>query len=510
MKRLQIEWIILLVLVGVFLAKIPDVLALNDDAYSFFDTIVDVRTELDRHYVTEPDKQKMLESAVQGMIDSLDDPYTTYFSPEALASFDKQTRGTFSGIGAEITTENGHLEIASPLEDSPAFNAGLMAGDVILEIDGEPTEGVDVTEAVKRITGPEGSTVTLKVRHATGETVEVAIVRARIQIQTVKGFSRDAEHHWQFMLDKKNKIGYIRMTQFSDPTAEALAAAIDQLKENDFKGLILDLRFNPGGLLDQAIKTSDMFIKSGRIVSTRGRNSPERAWDAKAEGTLEDFPMVVLVNEYSASASEILSGALKDNNRARVVGTRSFGKGSVQQVLALQSGKAAVKVTTAHYYLPSGRNLHRQEGADVWGVDPSDGFYVPMDADEIAEMNRTRREADVLDDKDGNGEEQADVTPEWLREKRSDPQLAAALETIIAKATEGEWKPVGLADATLQAFLVEKRLLEKRKEAFHDGLVEINAKLSELENKIKSRDGDAEEPAETAATPANTPESATP
>lgn len=509
MKRLQIEWIILLVLIGVFIGKMPQVLALNDDAYSFFDTLVDVRTEIDRHYVEEPDREKMLESAVQGMIGALDDPYTTYFSPEDLASFDKQTRGTFSGIGAEITTENGHLEIASPLEDSPAFNAGLMAGDVILEIDGKPTDGLSTTEAVKRITGPEGSTVTLKVRHATGETVEVAIVRARIQIQTVKGFKRDAEHHWDFMLDDAHKIGYVRMTQFSDPTADALAAAIDDLKAKGFKGLILDLRFNPGGLLDQAIKTSDMFIDEGRIVSTKGRNSPERTWDAQAEGTVEDFPMVVLVNEFSASASEILSGALKDNDRAVIVGTRSFGKGSVQQVIALQSGKAAVKVTTAHYYLPSGRNLHRREGADTWGVDPSDGYYVPMDADTIAAMNKARRAADIINGENGNGDDKLAVTPQWLREKRSDPQLAAALETIIAKVTTDAWKPIGQSDATLQAFLVEKRLLEKRKEAFHEGLVEINAKLKELNDKINSKGGDPK-PDETAAKPVKTPEPAAP
>ncbi|MBI1369279.1 MAG: PDZ domain-containing protein [Planctomycetes bacterium] len=485
MARIRFEFVILAVLLGIFLGRIPDTLALRGNAYDFFDTVVDVRSEIVRNYVEEPDQKKMLTGAINGMVASLNDPYTDYFDPESLEAFDKQTRATFSGIGAEISSEDGHLTIVSPLEDSPAFEAGVMAGDVILEIDGKSTEGLDSNEAVKRITGPEGTVVKLKLRHLSGEEVTFEITRRRIEIQTVKGFSRTKDHHWNFMLDPDNHIGYIRLTQFSDPSADALKAAIDQLKQEGLKGLILDLRFNPGGLLNQAVEISDMFLSSGTIVSTKGRNSPERIQTATKALDEGDFPVVVMVNEFSASAAEILSGALKDNNRAIILGTRSFGKGSVQQVMALEGGNGAIKVTMAYYYLPSGRNIHRREGADTWGVDPNDGYYVPMSFDEIRKMTELRRDSDVI--KDGNGSADK-VTPDWLRDKRSDKQLAAALETMVAKVTTGEFKKVGLANATLLAHVSEKANLEKRRDLLQENLDAVNKKLVEVQQKIEAND----------------------
>jgi len=485
MQRLKFEFVILAVLAGVFLGRIPDTLALRSNAYDFFDTIVDVRSELVKNYVEEPDQQQMLEGALEGMITTLNDPFTDYLSPEHLEQFDKQTRAEFSGIGAEISTQDDQLTIVSPLEDSPAFEAGVMAGDVILEIDGQSTEGMNVADAVKNITGPEGTQVKLKLRHLSGEIVEVTITRKRIEIQTVKGFSRDADHHWNFLIKPEAKIGYIRMTQFSDPTADALKAALDELKGQGMKGLILDLRYNPGGLLSSAVRISDMFLSDGRIVSTKGRNSPERVENATKAHDVGEFPMVVLVNEFSASAAEILSGALKDNDRAIIVGTRSFGKGSVQQVMALESGKGAIKVTTAYYYLPSGRNLHRREKADVWGVDPNDGYYIPMDYEAEREMVKLRRESDIL--RNNDGESRPEVTPQWLREKRGDPQLAGALKTILAKVNTGAWKKVGKSNATLLAFLTEKTNLERRRELMTESIEEISKKIIELEKEITQR-----------------------
>ncbi|MBI1372798.1 MAG: PDZ domain-containing protein [Phycisphaera sp.] len=483
MNRIKFEMMLLALLAGVFLGRSTDSIA-RGDAYEFFDTLVDVRSEITRYYYEEPDQKKMMEGAIEGMVNTLNDPHTTYFSPEVLKAFDKQTRGSFSGIGAEISSENGLLTIVSPLEDSPAFKAGIQAGDVIMLINGEATDGLTTQQAVEKITGPEGTDVVLKIRHVDGMEKEITITRKRIQIQTVKGFTRDGEHHWDFMLDKEAKIGYVRITQFSDPTADALKEALDKLKADGAKGLIIDLRFNPGGLLEQAIRISDMFLKSGRIVSTKGRTSPERVWDAQAE-TEADFPLIVMVNEFSASASEIVSGALKDNGRATILGTRSYGKGSVQQVMGLRSGAGAIKLTTAHYYLPSGRNIHKLPGADVWGVDPNDGFYVPMNLDQIRKMNEMRRDSDVIRGDDGKGGDLPErITPEWLKDKQADLQLSAALESMLAKVSTGDFKKVGASNATLMAYVTERDMLEQQRKRGLEAMAKINEKIKELDDKV--------------------------
>lgn len=488
MNRLRIELFILALLAGVFLGRMPgltDTLWARRSAYAFFDTIVDVRSELASNYVEEPDQEKMLQGAINGMVKSLEDPYTSYLPADALKQFDKETQGSFSGIGARIdVNDTGQLTIVSPLEDSPAFKAGVEAGDVILKIDGEPADDLGVREAVQRITGPEGTDVTLTVRHMDGEEEDITITRQKIDIQTVKGFGRDSEHHWNYMLAPKKGIGYIRVTQFSNPTAGALREAIDNLKDQGLNGLVLDLRFNPGGLLTQAVDISDMFLNDGKIVSTRGRNSPEQSWEAESGNDVGDFPMIVLVNQFSASASEIVSGALKDNERAIILGSRTFGKGSVQQVRALQSGDGAVKVTTAYYYLPSGRNLHRREGAETWGVDPNSGFYVPMTHEQIKEMNQLRRESEIIDDEDGSTPRPKKVTPEWIRENRADLQLAKALKAMMAKLETGEYPKVGESSATLQAHVSEKASLERRQEALQKSLNTVNEEMRKLTKKI--------------------------
>jgi carboxyl-terminal processing protease len=494
MKR-NVKLVVLLVLAGICIGQAPKIIAKATSAYDFFDTLVDVRSELVKHFVDEPDQHKMLEGSIHGMIETLGDPYTDYFNPESLEAFDKQTRASFSGIGAEIGVQDGNLTIITPLDDSPAFKAGLTAGDIITEIDGGSTTGVSSEDAVKKITGPEGSQVTLKVRHGNGETQTIVITRQRINIQTIKGFRRDADHKWQYMLDPKAGVAYIRLAQFSDPTADELKKAIETAKGQGLKGLILDLRFDPGGLLDQAIRISDMFLSKGVIVSTSGRNSPKRVWEATNAEDVGDFPLIVIVNEASASASEILSGALKDNNRAIILGTRSFGKGSVQQVMALPSGNGAVKITIAHYFLPSGRNIHRKEGADTWGVDPNDGYYVPMSYDQIKEMNKLRHEGDVL--KDGAAATDA-VTPDFLEKKLSDFQLAAALKAMLIRLEKGAWEPVGQSNATLMSHVTEKAALETRRTALMENLEKINTKLKDLDDKIgKSKaEPSAEKPAE--------------
>jgi carboxyl-terminal processing protease len=372
-NRLTIEFIILAGLLGVtFGYYIPEVIANRSRAYDFVGTLGDIRGELVKYYVDLPDESALEQGAIQGMLESLNDPYTTYFTAEQLKGFEKHTRGTFSGIGAEIDKEGDYIKIVAPLEDSPAFKAGIVAGDVIIAVDGESIKGASSEEAIKRITGPKGTDVKLTIRHADGKEEDFTITRGRITIQTVKGVIRDDAGKWDHVLDPVDQIGYIRMTQFSEPTAKAMVKAITELKAEGMKGLILDLRYNPGGLLDSAIQIADMFLNEGVIVSTKGRRSPERSWKAQDGGVMTDLPLLILINEGSASASEILAGALKYNKRAVVLGTRSVGKGSVQQIIPLDRRRGRHQ---AHHLAVL--HAQRPEHSPAQGM-PSDGASTPV------------------------------------------------------------------------------------------------------------------------------------
>ena len=364
---------------------------------------IEVVRLVQKQYVRGVDTKKMFENAINGMLSSLD-PFSNYIPEEELAEFNKSTRGKFGGIGIQIGMRRGMLSVISPLEGTPAYRAGILAGDIIMEIDGKNADGLRLEDAVKFLTGDPGTKVRIKVHHMTGENEEITITRAIIEVQTVKGFNRDADGQWQYMIDPERKVAYIRLASFTETTTADLRKVLDQLVKDGMKGLILDLRFNPGGILKTAVEVCDMFIDHGIIVQTKGRTTPY--WEATAtrEGTLPFCPMVVMINPFSASASEIVSGCLQDHHRAIVVGERSFGKGSVQNVIPLEGEKAALKLTTSKYYLPSGRNIHRDEDmkdTDEWGVMPD--IAVPMTPEEYVAIIRTRQEADVIHHKGGAG-----------------------------------------------------------------------------------------------------------
>lgn len=478
-RRLRLEVMVLLVLGGALLGSKA---AQFGSHYEFFNPLVDIHHEIARHYVEQPDEEKLRRGAIEGMLGELNDPYTDYLSSDVLRSFDEQTRAVFSGIGAEIEKQGDYVVVVSPLEGSPALEAGVKAGDAILAINGQPAEKLSVEEVQQKIKGPEGTKVRIKVRHATGQEAEFEITRRRIQIQTVKGFRRDKDQHWDYMLDPARGISYVRVSQFSEPTTTALKGAIELAKAAGMKGLILDLRFNPGGLLEQAVEIADLFLHEGRIVSSSGRNRSQQVWNANSGNGVGDFPMVVLVNESSASASEIVAGALKDNGRAIIVGTRSFGKGSVQEVRMLSGGGGAVKVTTAWYYLPSGRNLHKKEGADEWGVDPNDGFYVPMTLEQIEKMMKLRLDSDVV--RDGNGAAGGPMNAQHIETRLSDPQLAAAYTALVGRLETGQFKAVGQSNATLLAHLTEKAAIERHRERMQAELAKLDERLKQVEEKI--------------------------
>ena len=274
------------------------------------------------------------------------------------------------------------LRVIAPMVGTPAYEAGILAGDQVTEIDGQSAEGMTPDKAVEVLTGRPGTTVKLTVLHEGSEDPEtIEITRAIIDLPTVLGDRRKPNDQWDFMLDKDKKIAHIRITGFNQNTADELKKALAQITEEGAKGLILDLRDDPGGLLSAAVDVSDIFLNSGEIVSTKGRNTAPKRYDARRDSPYEELPMVVLVNQNSASASEIVSAALQDHGRANVVGQRSYGKGSVQSILDLEDGYSVLKLTVASYYRPSGENIHRfrnSKPTDKWGVTPDKGMDIKL------------------------------------------------------------------------------------------------------------------------------------
>lgn len=507
MKRSRTGRLSLLVVLAALLLALTNTYARQNSVFEQLGLLVDVRHELIEGYVEEPDQQAMGRAAIDGMIESLEDPYTAFIPPEEQADFDKIVRGTFSGIGALIGVDNDRLTIVTPLEDSPAWKAGVMAGDVILEIQGEPAADMRPPEAVKLLTGEEGTDVTIKVLHESGEEQLVTITRAVINIRTVRGFRREADQHFGYMLDDANKVGYIRIIQFTDSTAGELRGAIDSLKLAGMRGLILDLRFDPGGLLESAVEVSDMFLTEGKtIVSVKGRVVPEQTQKSTSDTLLPDTPVVVLASGGSASAAEIVTGALKDNDRALFVGTRTFGKGSVQTLRELESGNGWLKITNAYFYLPSGRLIHRKPDAEDWGVDPSEGAWVSMTAEQIEKMMDVRRETDVV--REDNGHQSPDetaVTPDYLEQQFADLQLAAALRAVMGKIETGEWPRVGEDVSEQLVRTTTRQNLIRVRDALSERLQEVEQELEELDEEkepqtdnvaLNADEADAEQDAE--------------
>jgi carboxyl-terminal processing protease len=331
------------------------------------------------------------------------DPFTAVIWPHEKPEFDKQTRGNFGGVGISISLENNQLKVISPLEDTPAFKKGIIAGDVITAIDGKTTSGITIDQAVHAIMGEKGTNVVLRIKREGAPDKDYDLTRDIIHVSSVKGYRRDPadESRWDFMLDPATKIGYIRVTGFQDDTADELRAALANLQAQGMRGVILDLRFNPGGLLTAAIEISDMFLQDGVIVSTRGRSENVRPSVARARHDTvipPNMPMMVLVNQYSASASEIFSGAMKDLHRALIIGHRSFGKGSVQNLIPIGGDvlnpKAFIKLTTSYYYLPRGESLHRRDGQKDWGVDPD--VNIDLTPKQLQDLVKTRRDSDII------------------------------------------------------------------------------------------------------------------
>lgn len=433
----------------------------DEEYFELLRLFADAFDQIERNYVKEVSRRELMEAAVRGALSKLD-PYSSYISPEDLERFRSGVESEFGGIGIQVTIEDGHLKIISPLVGSPAYRAGLMAGDRIIKIEGKGTKGITLDEAILQLKGKVGTKVNFTVLHPhDGTTETVQLEREIVKVQTVLGERRQDDDAWDFMLDSEKKIGYVRVSAFSRNTVEELKQALDNLKSRGMKGLVLDLRYNPGGLLSAAIAASDLFVSEGRIVSTKGRNTVDRAWDAQKADTFEGFPMAVLVNRYSASASEIVAACLQDHKRAVVVGERTWGKGSVQNIIELEEGRSALKLTTAGYQRPSGKNIHRfpgSEDGDQWGVTPDNGYRLKLTQEQTEKLVEHQRRVLIVKPKvNGNGAETDTPESEYV-----DPQLEKALGYLDGQLAKKQDQDVAEEEADKPEGQAADRPVEER------------------------------------------------
>lgn len=484
MKRILAPTCVVLLL-AVVIVQLAAAAGDRFDALAWFDPIQDVLVQVRKSYFKELDdtQYKDLQSAaIDGMLKKLGDPYTNYIPTQEQGEFDKTVRGRYVGIGASVEVANGWLTIVSPMAGSPALKAGVRAGDQIRVIDGQTTKDEPIDKSIDRLMGNPNTNVVVVV-HREGtpddQTQEITVPRGQIQVSTVEGVRRVGED-WDYWLDPQAKIGYIRIRQFTETTSFDFYQAARTLVDSGLKGLVFDLRFDPGGSLQAAIEISDMLISDGTIVSVKGRGV-DRSYTAHKQGTLPDFPMVVLVNSQSASASEIVTGALQDDHRAIVLGSRSFGKGLVQDVRTLKSGAGQLKITTAEYFLPSGRNLHKWPDSKTWGVDPDPGFFVPMTNDEYTAMFKIRNELGVI--KEGNGQGEWN-DQQWVQQRLNDKQLSAAVQAINLRVEKGEWVATGSNMTDSDALVQELRAVEASRDFYQEQLDQIDKRLSNLSSFI--------------------------
>lgn len=387
---------------------------------------------IEQVYVEPTDPKKLYRAAITGMLGSLD-ANTSYISQDQLRSFESIFEQEFGGLGVSLDgpPRRPELTVASTIFNSPAFRAGIRPGDVIAKIEGEEVRGAKVQDVSSKLRGREGTSVKLVIDRD-GELLDKLLVRERIEIESVLGDRRRSDGTWDFQLEADPRIAYLRIELFGEKTTKEFKKSIESCQPRP-QAILIDLRDNSGGLLLAAAQICDLFLDSGPIVTTKGRSEKIDDELIAAEGTIvpNDCPIAILINENSASASEILAGCLKDRNRAIVVGTRSFGKGSVQNVIPIEGGKAAMRLTTAYYYPPSGRRIHHRSQSDdeEWGIDPSPGCKVAMTDEELqAAVTRLRQRSYPISDQEVVSKQEDGTQGDPSID--ADPQLKLAFEKL--------------------------------------------------------------------------------
>ena len=396
------------------------------DTYRQLNLFGDVFERVRADYVDQPKDEQLVESALNGMLSSLD-PHSGYLSAKSFRDMQVQTKGEFGGLGIEVTMENGLVKVVAPIDDTPAARAGVRPGDLITHLDGDQVLGLNLQQAVEKMRGPIGSAINLKVqRPGVDDLVEIKITRDIIKIVSVRSRKEG------------NDVGFIRITQFNEQTVDGVKNAIEKMSSEmgpNLKGYILDMRNNPGGLLDQAIKVSAAFIERGEIVSTRGRRAEDTRREYARGGDLtKGKPVIVLINGGSASASEIVAGALQDHKRATILGTRSFGKGSVQTIIPLGQQNGAIRLTTARYFTPSGRTIQAQ------GIEPEIMLQPDLPEAERA-RTETKGEAALRGHLKADGEEKSASSSYVAINPLEDNQLQLAISLLRGEAKNAAFPP---------------------------------------------------------------------
>jgi len=401
--------------------------AASSAAYQQLNLFGDVYERVRADYVEKPDDSKLVASAINGMLAGLD-PHSSYMDPGSLRDLQVQTRGEFGGLGIEVTMEDGLVKVVAPIDDTPAAKAGVMANDLIIKLDNEQVHGLTLNQAVEKMRGPVNTKIKLTImRKGQDKPIDVTIVRDVIRVKSVRSHTEGDD------------VGYIRITQFNEQTNEGLKKAISdltsQLGADNIKGFVIDLRNNPGGLLDQAISVSDGLLDRGEIVSTRGRNAEEtQRFNAHPGDLTKGKPLIVLINGGSASASEIVAGALQDHKRATLVGTRSFGKGSVQTIIPLGADKGALRLTTARYFTPSGRSIQAK------GIEPDIKVLQEMPADSKARID-VEGEASLRGHLKAEGAEESGSQSYVPPDEKDDRALKEALDLLRGAITDAAFPP---------------------------------------------------------------------
>jgi carboxyl-terminal processing protease len=397
------------------------------DTYRQLGLFGDVFERVRRDYVEKPDDSKLLEWAINGMLAGLD-PHSSYMDPKSLRDMQIETTGKFGGIGIEVTMEDGLIKVVAAIDDTPAYKAGIMTNDIITHLDDEPVQGLTLGRAVEKMRGPPNTKIKLRiVRQGQDKPIELTIIRQTIVV-----------HSFRARLEG-NDVAYLRISAFNEKTTDEIKKALNQLSTQtsmkNLKGYIIDLRNNPGGLLDQAISVSDAFLEAGEIVSTRGRKAEEmQRFMARPGDLAKAKPLIVLINGGSASASEIVAGALQDHKRATIIGTRSFGKGSVQTIIPLGPGNGALRLTTARYYTPSGRSIQAK------GITPD--IEVLQDVpEEIMARTDLRGESSLRGHLKAEGQEETGSQSYVPPDPKNDKALNMALDLMRGEQRNSAFPP---------------------------------------------------------------------